>query len=303
MAQIDATPQTGAPGIDWVRVADGLFLSGLGVFAYLNATGRLPWAFWFDALTLWPILLVTAGLRIAFNHTSRAWLIVLGPLTVLGLLAGMASGRLSGAPGSWQPVSEARTGGATRVLLSGALASSHLDIVAKALPEGIAVAGRRGSREDKGGVERGKDGTADKVVLLNGNYGLASVLPGRMSRWELGVTDTAPLGLHLEGAMIGARIDLARGQVEDATLKGVFLGVDLRLPRPRAPVRLTIEGVFNVVELVVPPGTPVRVHGPGLPANIVDRGTGTDPKDPANPGYDVQLKGIFSRVGVTTAAE
>ena len=33
----------------------------------------------------------------------------------------------------------------------------------------------------------------------------------------------------------------------------------------------------------VPEGTPVRVHGPGLPFNIVDRGsTGT------GPGYDVR---------------
>ncbi|MET0556149.1 MAG: hypothetical protein ABW221_24125 [Vicinamibacteria bacterium] len=300
MAQIDETPQTGAPGVDWVRLADGLFLLGLGVFAYLNATGRLPWTFWFDVLTLWPIMLVTAGLRIAFNHTRHAWLILLGPLSVLGLLAGMASGRLSGAPGTWQPVSEARTAGATRLLVSGALASSRLEIVARPLPEGLALEGRRGSRENRARLERGKDGTTDQVVLVNGDYGLASALPGRMSRWELGVTDAAPFGLRLEGAMVGTQMDLSHGQADDMELKGVFLGADLRLPRPKAPVRLSIQGVFNVVELLVPQGTPVRVHGPGLPANVLDRGTGTDPKDPANPGYDVKLEGIFSRVAVTT---
>jgi hypothetical protein len=252
-------------------------------------------------LTLWPIMLITAGLRIAFGNTRRAWVIVFGPLTVLGLLAGMASGRLAGAPGTWQPVSEARSAGATRVLLSGTLASSRLDLVAKTLPEGIAVLGRRGSREDKARVERSQEGTTDRVALVNGDYGFASVLPGRMSRWELGVSDAVPVGLRLEGAMIGATIDLSRGVVEDSMLAGVFLGVDLRLPRPEAPVRLTVKGVFNVVDLIVPRGTPVRVHGPGLPANVVDRGTGTDPNDPANPGYDVRIEGVFSRLGVTTA--
>lgn len=302
MADEADTLQTDGRGVDWVRLSDGIFLSGLGVFACLNATGRLPWTFWFDLLTLWPIVLVTGGLRIAFNHTRRAWLIVLGPLVVLGLLAAMASGRLSGAPGVWQPVSEARAEGGSRIRLSAALASSRVDVVARTLPEGLVVEGRRGSREDKGRVERARDGAIDTVVLVNGKYGLASVLPGRLSRWELGVTDAAPVGLSIEGAMVGAQVDLSRGQADDTELKGVFLGADLRLPRPKTPVRIRVQGVFNVVELTVPEGTPVRVRGAGLPANVLDRGTGTDPKDPANPGYDVTVEGIFSRVGVTTPA-
>ena len=125
-----------------------------------------------------------------------------------------------------------------------------------------------------------------------------------MSRWELGVTDAAPVGLHLEGAMIGAQVDLSRGAGRGrGASKGAFLGVDLRLPRPKAPVQPDGPGRLQRGRADRAAGTPVRVHGPGLPANVVDRGTGTDPKDPANPGYDVKLEGIFSRVGVTTAAE
>jgi hypothetical protein len=301
MAQMDDTPQSVERGVDWVRLADGIFLTGLGVFAYLNATGRLPWTFWFDALTIWPIMLVTAGLRIAFNHTRQAWLVVFGPLIVLGLLAGMASGRLSSAPGSWHSFSEAHGTAATRVILSGTLHSSRIDLAAGPLPEGVAVQGRRGSRQDKARVERTQDEKTDRIALVTGNYGLASALPGRMSRWELAVTDAVPVGVRIQGAMVGSAIDLSRGALADATFAGAFLGAEMRLPRPKAPVKLTVKGVFNVIELIVPPGTPVRVHGPGLPANILDRGTGQDPSDPANPGYDVKLEGIFSRVGVTTA--
>jgi hypothetical protein len=50
-------------------------------------------------------------------------------------------------------------------------------------------------------------------------------------------------------------------------------------------------------DLVVPEGTPVRVHGTGLPFNAVDRGThGTE----GRPGYDVRVQGIFSAVEVRT---
>jgi hypothetical protein len=304
MAQSDGTPRAAVPGVDWVRLADGVFLAGLGVFAYLSATDRLPWTFWFDVLSMWPILLITAGLRIAVGQTRQAWMIVFGPLLVLAVLAGMASGRLDrAAPGPWQSFSEAHGTEATRVVLAGALHSSRVELVAQSLPEGVALQGRRGSREDRARVERKPDPKTDRITLVNGDYGLATILPGRMSRWELAATDAVPVGVRLEGAVIGSKIDLTRGALADATFAGVFLGSEMRLPRPKAPVKVTVKGVFNVVELVVPPGTPVRVHGPGLPANVVDRGNGADPFDPANPGYEVRIEGIFSRLGVTTAAQ
>lgn len=302
MAQSDGTPGAAEKGVDWARLADGVFLAGLGVFAFLGATGRLSWTFWFDVLTLWPIVLITAGLRIAFGQTRYAWMIVFGPLIVLGLLAGMASGRLgTAAPGPWHSFSEAHGEEATRVVLSGTLHSSRLELVAQPLPEGVALQGRRGSREDKARVERKPDPKTDRIALVNGKYGAATMLPGRTSRWELAATDAVPVGVRLEGAVIGSRIDLTRGALADATFAGVFLGSELRLPRPKAPVKVTVKGVFNAVELVVPPGTPVRVHGPGLPANIVDRGNGADPNDPANPGYEVRIEGLFSLLGVSIA--
>ena len=58
-----------------------------------------------------------------------------------------------------------------------------------------------------------------------------------------------------------------------------------------------MNGVFNSLTLSVPEGTPVRVHGPGLPFNAVDRGVrGTE----GRPGYDVSVQGIFSAVDVIT---
>lgn len=63
-------------------------------------------------------------------------------------------------------------------------------------------------------------------------------------------------------------------------------------------MRIALVRAFNAVDLYVPAGTPVRVRGTGFPFNILDRGTGGDPKDAANPGYDVSFGGVFSRIGV-----
>ena len=286
-----------APRRDWARIADGVFLIGLGVFALLNASGHLPWTFWYDALTLWPIVLVSAGLRIAVERTRVAWLVLLGPLAVLATLAGVAGGRLDSAPGPWQPVSVTRAEGAKRLTLRAALASSRIDVAARSLDGAALVAGRQGSRASRAQVETKLEGDEAKVTLLGGNHGWDSIRPGRLSRWELGVPQALPLRIDLDGAMIGARFDLAQGSIEGGSFDGAFLGLDLHLPRPKARVKLEIHGVFNMVDVFVPAGTPVRVHGPGFPFNLVDRGTG-DPKDPATPGYEVIFAGVFSRVGV-----
>lgn len=282
---------------DWRRIADGLFLMGLGVFVLLNTTGQLPWTFWYDALTLWPIVLVSAGLRIAVEHTRVAWLVILGPLAVLATLAGVAGGRLDEAPGPWRPVSAARSESATELTLRGALASSRIDVRARPLEGAALVEGRQGSRASKAQVEAKQEGGEATVTLLGGNHGWDSIRPGRLSRWELDVPETLPLKIDLDGAMIGARFDLAQGSVAGGTFDGAFLGLDLHLPRPKTRVKLGIHGVFNMIDVFVPAGTPVRVRGPGFPFNIVDRGAG-DPKDPATPGYDVDFGGVFCRIGV-----
>lgn len=285
------------PRTDWRRLADGLLLIGLGVFVLLNTTGHLAWTFWYDALTLWPILIVTAGLRIAVDRTRFAWLMILGPIVVLATLAGVAGGRLENAPGPWQPVAVERPADAGRFTLRAALASSRLDVIARAAGDAMLLEGRQGSRTNKARVETKVEGGAATVTLVPGDQGWDFFRPGRQSRWELAVPEALPLTIDVDGAMIGARFDLRRGHVAGGTFDGVFLGIDLHLPKPTERVKLEFHGVFNMIDLYVPPGTPVRVHGPGFPFNLVDRGSG-DPKNPATPGYDVEFAGVFSRVGV-----
>jgi hypothetical protein len=290
-------PAAPRPRRDWRRLADGVLLIGLGVFVLLNTTGHLPWTFWYDALTLWPILIVTAGLRIAVDRTRFAWLMILGPIVVLATLAGVAGGRLDNAPGPWQPVTAERPADAARLTLRAALASSRLDVASGGVGDAALVEGRQGSRASKARIETKVEGGDATVSLMPGDQGWDFIRPGRLSRWELTVPEALPLTIDVDGAMIGARFDLRSGRVAGGTFDGAFLGVDLHLPKPAERVKLQVHGVFNMVDLYVPKGTPVQVRGPGFPFNLVDRGSG-DPKNPATPGYTLDFAGVFSRVGV-----
>ena len=290
-------PPAPARRTDWRRMGDGLFLIGLGVLLLLNASGQLPWTIWYDAATLWPIVLVSAGLRIAVERTRVAWLQVLGPLVVLATLAAMAGGHFDSAPGPWQPVTVERASGASRLKLAAALGSSRLEVAARPIDGALMVDGRQGSRANKANVETKQEGEEMSVRLTHGEHGWDALRPGRLSRWELNVPDAVPLVLDLDGAMIGARFELGQGTVAGGTFDGAFLGLDLHLPRPKERVKLQIHGVFNMVDVFVPKGTPVQVRGPGFPFNLVDRGSG-NPKDPATPGYTVDFAGVFSRIGV-----
>ena len=120
-------------------------------------------------------------------------------------------------------------------------------------------------------------------------------LPRPRERWELRVPAELPLRLRLKGAGIGGDLDLTAGPLAGLQTDGVFIGVAARLPAPRRDTEIRMSGVFNSLTLTVPEGTPVRVHGPGLPFNAVDRGVrGAE----GRPGYDVSVQGVFSAVEV-----
>jgi len=94
---------------------------------------------------------------------------------------------------------------------------------------------------------------------------------------------------------LGGYLALTVGSKVARRAEGVFIGVAARLPAPREETEIRMNGVFNSLTLTVPEGTPVRVHGPGLPFNAVDRGVrGAE----GRPGYDVSVQGVFSAVDV-----
>jgi hypothetical protein len=137
------------------------------------------------------------------------------------------------------------------------------------------------------------------VVLKDGSNHGVIFLPRPRQHWELGLPAGLPLAVRVSGAGIGGRLDLTGSRCLEANAQGVFLGLVARLPAPREDTRITLNGVFNSLVLAVPEGTPVRVDGPGLPFNAVDRGVrGAE----GRPGYDVKVQGVFSALEVRTDA-
>jgi len=293
-----ATPGPGKPGADWARAAEGVQLAGLAVFLLLNTMGFLPWSFWLDAIALWPLLIMSAGIRIAFEKTRARWLVLAGPALILGGLAWLASGARPEAPaGPWQPQVADRPDGVERVDVEAKLAGARLRVAVVAqMPPGRLVDGGSIASHDNARLEADSDGTLARV-RLRGEKNRVVFLPRSKERWDLRLPAELPLRVRVAGAGVGGDLDFTAGTFEGLRTEGVFIGVDARLPAPRQETEIRMNGVFNSLSLVVPEGTPVRVHGAGLPFNAVDRGVrGTE----GRPGYDVHVQGIFSAVEVRT---
>jgi hypothetical protein len=188
----------------------------------------------------------------------------------------------------------ARADGVTRVEVELRVAAARLRLAAAAdlpagqLVEGRSLHGRSGSR-----LETTQEGNTAQVRLLGGAGSGLVFLPRPRDSWDLRVARDLPLSLNLKAAGVGARFDLTAGSFEGAHTEGVFLGLEARLPAPPRDIEISMNGVFNSLIVAVPAGTPVRVHGQGLPFNAVASGL---PGAPGRPGYDVHLKGIFSAV-------
>ncbi len=298
MSCCGATPGPERTGADWARAAEGIQLAGIAVFLLLNTTGFLPWSFWLDAIALWPLLIMSAGIRVAFEKTRARWLVLAGPALILGGLAWVASGARPEPPaGPMRPEVAERPEAVERVELEVKLAAARLRVTAVTqMPPGRLVDGGSIARHDKTRLETEADGTLARVRLEGGQHG-AMFLPRPRQRWDLRLPADLPLRVRLAGAGVGGDLDLTAGSFEGLQTNGVFIGVEARLPAPRQETEIRMNGVFNSLSLVVPEGTPVRVQGPGLPFNAVDRGTrGKE----GRPGYDVHVQGIFSAVDVRT---
>ncbi len=293
---VDDAPR---PRTDWGRVADGVGLAGLGVFLLLATMRGLPDGFWMDAVSFWPVLLVSAGLRIVFEKTSLAAGMVLGPLLVLATLFWLAWGDRPAAPppGEWHALSAEQPEGAEHVRIHGKLSGVRLDVASRALRPGLLAEGQAASREStpRLAIDEGDDRA---TVRLKGRRGGFMMVGTRREVWELGVSDALPLEVDVDGAFVRADIDLRRGWVRYAEVSGAFNSAIVRLPPPSQPVKIRFKGAFSTFDVKVPEGTPVRYHGPGFPIVWGDRGLAQDGIGEDTPGYEVILEGAFSVVNI-----
>lgn len=82
------------------RLMSGLTFITAGLILLANTTGALPWSVWWSIATLWPLLLVAAGIDILGRSTGSTALRVLGSLVVIG---GLVYGAMTGVSGARVP--------------------------------------------------------------------------------------------------------------------------------------------------------------------------------------------------------
>jgi len=192
-------------GANWPKAAEGIQLAGFAVFLLLNTTGVLPWSFWLDAIALWPLLIMSAGIRIAFEKSRARWLVLLGPVIILGGLAWLASGHRPETPaGPWEAENLGRPEGTQRVEIEAGLAGARLRLdTADDLPQGRLVEGRSLGRGDSTRFEVQAEGGTAKVRLGGGKKQDVVFLPRPRERWDLRLPTRLPLRVHVAGAGVG----------------------------------------------------------------------------------------------------
>jgi hypothetical protein len=299
-ASRDGEAEPGRPHrADWGRVADGVFLAGLGVFFLLATTRGLPAGFWVEAVSFWPVLLVSAGIRIIFEKTAMPWGVLLGPIVVLATLFWLAWGDRPEIrpPGEWRALSAERPEGAERVRVHAKLAGVRVHLEARPLSPSLLAEGRAASRDSETHLEVSHD-DGDATLRLQGRRGGFLLIGRRREVWELGLTDRIPLDVDVDGVFIRADVDLRRGRTTAVEVRGAFNSTTLRLPPPTGKVTIRLEGAFSTFGVIVPEGTPVRHHGPGFPVNFVSKGPAPEGFSGEEPGYQVIVEGAFTMLNI-----
>lgn len=70
-----------------MRVMDGIGTVLIGLVFLGNTLGYIEWSVWFVLLTLWPVLLIAAGISIIGKGIGQQWLRALAPLVIWAALA------------------------------------------------------------------------------------------------------------------------------------------------------------------------------------------------------------------------
>jgi hypothetical protein len=287
-------------GIAWRRVSSGLYLAGFGTVLLLITLGRLPWSFWLDALSYWPIALIALGIRMIFERSRTPWLILLSPLLVLGTLAYVALDAPGTRQRDWVSLSAERPKEIDRWSFEGDFALVDLDLTTRPLPESLLVDGRSsppGRRRLL--VNTSKDEARVRLRNTWWRKGI-TLLPGRSQGCEMALSEDLPLKLDLDVAFSDGRIDLSSGQPSRVWFDGAFNDLTLRLGSTESEIRVTLEGAFNQLKMVVPSDTPVRVSTDTF-LNFVDREPQTRAR--GRNGYRVVVDGAFNRLVIRSPDE
>jgi len=242
-----------------------LILISAGVIFLLNNMGRLSWDVWDTLWRMWPVLLIAIGLDILFGRRSA-----IGALITLVLIAALIGGAV------WFAVTQVplltgqtlTTDQVVQELAGATSADIRLNLGTGTL--------RLGALKDSGNLVQGTvstrpgetvtrdwrmDGSLARFELRQrGTPRIAFWRHMGEDTWNLDLSSSVPMALHVSTGVGEASLDLASLQVTELDVNSGIGQTQVQLPA-RGQARARVSGGIGQVVVTIPEGMAARVHG------------------------------------------
>lgn len=249
------------------RVLEGVTLIAVGAILLGNTLGYLPWSVWWNVFSLWPLLLVAAGIDIVGRGLDNTWLRAFSSLIVIG---GLAYGALVMPTTGWSrlwwiPAPAGRTESFEfeevhdpaitrgRATLEAGAGEFSLD----AGTDLVRITGRSPfGRPDFSVTKSGSDARVRFEPREGSGTGDLSG-----SRAEVELSRSVEWDVSLKGGVAGVDADMSRLEISKLDVEAGVSATRIRLGDPvgsRVPVRL--QGGVSSIELRIPEGAAASVR-------------------------------------------
>ncbi|MBE0475899.1 MAG: hypothetical protein IBX62_02230 [Coriobacteriia bacterium] len=281
------------------QVFDGLSLVAVGLVFLANTTGALPWSVWLNIISLWPLLLVAAGIDLVGKSLGSTWVRVLSSVVFIGGLAyAVFLMPADGWPGTFgvdlagrEAVESSGSAGTAEGLVS---AEARVEAPVGRFTIGSGRAGRLVSWDGRSPygettVDVSEEGSSAVVTVRAARGPRVFLGPGRGARFDLLLSEEVTWTVKVDAGVGELEADLSDLALEGFEVEsGVGNGtITLGEPVARGSRVRAGSGIASLT-LRVPRGAEGRVRissGIGsrdLPGRFERAGDGTW----ATPGYD-----------------
>ncbi|HZI93161.1 MAG TPA: DUF5668 domain-containing protein [Patescibacteria group bacterium] len=274
-------PAAARPAIDPLRnrrrayrgISAGITLICVGAVLLLNTLGMVGWGVWFDLLKLWPLVLISIGVRWIFVNSRAHAFCLIGPaLVALGTVWVVSSYDSAAEKGP-----AAISGGETIDVDCPAPApgdTAHLDLEFAAgslrlysekgpatvgAASSLVATGFHGTLLYSGREPRHTCGGSGSLHLGHDTWddGVHIALPfgDWESRWEARLYTSSPVFLEMKLAASNAELDLRAFTLDRVEVDVAASRLELQLGQARGRVPVRIHGAVDDLRLVIPEGT------------------------------------------------
>lgn len=277
------------------KVIEGLTGISVGVILISNSIGAVPWSVWWSVLSLWPVLLVSAGLDLIGKGLRSTWIRVLSSVVVLvALWYGAFVLPSTAVTWDWWRVDKGAgqpfefTEPSDRDITEG-VATIEGPVGSMSISDGTALVAAEGKSvfgEAVFDVE--KDGSRARVDISTGQDG--PVLFGTGDpRMDVRLDDEVVWDLSLDSGVTDLDARLARLSLSALRVETGVANATIELgDEPDGDVPVTFDAGVSQLTLRIPRGTPVRIErdsglsSTNLDEELMDAGDGWETRDYAD---------------------